>query len=317
MAHEVESMCYFGQVPWHGLGDTISDPKNIDLVLKEAHIDWEVELRAIAVYGIDAIIPKFWALTRTSDNKVFDITGDRYVPVQNAEAIEFFRDFVEAGNATLETAGSLRGGQYVWALANLHADFALPGQDVVKNYVLVGKPHEQGKSLIFRRTGIRVVCHNTLTMALRDRHAAEFRMAHRRSFGDKEIEKARLVLDLARDDVFSFEQDARKLYELELNTDQVLRIITPIMSPNTDDEDLQMMIDDPSDYTPRIKAIMDSYFNAPGALPGSGWGVLNAITHYADHVASRTQDQRLTNAWFGKTARQKTLVMSELLALTA
>jgi len=321
MAHEVESMSYYGEMPWHGLGNKIDHCDDLDEMLVAAGIDWEVELRAIwegsqiRPNDLGEAIPGFWALTRKTDGKVFDIVGDRYTPMQNREVMEFFRDFVEAGDATMETMGSLRGGKYVWGLANLHANFTLPGNDKVNNYLLVGKPHEQGKSAIFRRTAIRVVCQNTLTMALSDRHAMEYHMAHRRKFKGSDAERAREVLALAREDSYSFEQDAKKLLELELTIEQVLDIIVPIMSPNATKDQVKAIRE--GDYTPRIEKVMESYHGAPGAMPGSGWGVLNAITHYSDHVASRTIDQRMTNAWFGKTARQKTLVLSELLAMAA
>jgi phage/plasmid-like protein (TIGR03299 family) len=265
----------------------------------------------------DRNVPGFYALTRNTDGRILDVVGNRYHPIQNDEAFEFFTDFVEAGDATMETAGSLRGGQYVWGLANLNKSFTLPGKDRVNGYLLVGVPHEQGKSLIIRSTSVRVVCNNTLTMALRE-SVPEFRMAHRRAFDETMIAHAREVLGLARDQISEFEENARTLKGINLAIDEVLRIVVPIMSPKTTKAQLTAMVEEgPDSYSPRIAQVMGAYHNAPGAQPGNAWGALNAITYYADHMASRTDDQRLTNAWFGKTARQKTRVMEDLLALAA
>lgn len=316
MSHEVETMAYAGAVPWHGLGKHVDDTLNIEAMLEQAGLDWDIELIPVKVNG--QTVKGYFGMTRSSDGKVLDICGSRYKPVQNAQAFEFFREFLEAGEATLETAGSLKGGRYVWGLANLNASFTLPGKDKVEGYVLVGCPHEQGKSLIIKRTMIRVVCHNTLTAALRDSSGA-FRFVHRSKFGSRAIHKAKEVLGLARDDIRQFEKDARELVEREIKMSQFMSVVAPIMMPKAVPDQIMDWVKDPDPetFSPRMKEIYNSYMNAPGATPGNAWGVLNAVTHYADHVASRTQDQRLTNAWFGKTARQKDAVLNRLLTLTA
>lgn len=332
MAHEVETMAYTNEVPWHGLGNYVEDAPDVDAMIIRAGLDWTVELvpmmaaikRTVKTNGDERWsdysrpVRDFYSLVRSSDGRVLDVVGSRYVPTQNREAFEFFREFVEAGDATMETAGSLKQGRYVWGLANLREGFTLPGKDRVDGYLLVGIPHEQGKSLIIRTTKIRVVCNNTLTMALRDSSLPEFRMAHRRKFDGKMIAHAREVLGLAREQIVEFKENALKLKSMELAIEDVLKVVVPIMSPKTTAEQLRAMIDEgPDAYTPRIAQVMGAYHNAPGADVGTGWGALNAITYYADHMASKTTDQRLTNAWFGKTARQKVAVMNELLSMAA
>jgi phage/plasmid-like protein (TIGR03299 family) len=317
MSHQVETMAYTNEVPWHGLGTYVEHAPDVDEMIRLAQLGWTVE-RVPMTTADGEDVPGFYALVRSSDRRVLDVVGSRYMPIQNREAFEFFTDFVEAGDATMETAGSLRGGRYVWGLANLGSGFNVGRtKDRVNGYLLVGVPHEQGKSLIIRTTHVRVVCNNTLTMALRE-SLPEFRMAHRTAFDASMITRAREVLGLAREQVAEFKETANTLKSIKLAVDDVLRIVVPIMSPKTTDDGLAAMIaEGPDAYTPRIAAVMGAYTDAPGADPGNAWGALNAITYYADHMAGNTDDTRLANAWFGKTARQKTAVMTSLLELAA
>lgn len=328
MSHEIESMAYTNEVPWHGLGMYIADAPNIEEMLRVAEINWRVEKRPMMTATemkmakdeprwskFTAKVPGFYALTRNTDGKVLDVVGNRYTPTQNSEAFEFFRSFVEAGDAKMETAGSLRGGQYVWGLANLGQTFKVTEKDEVKTYILVAAPHQQGKALIIKRVHLRVVCMNTLTAALRE-GGAEFRMPHRGKFDEKQIEKAKVLLGLAREEAEQFERDAKTLKNLEISEEAAIRILAEIMAPRVNDSSVNDMVEDMEENgTPRMRRLMDAYYRAPGADPGNGWGLLNAVTYYADHLASRTSDKRLTNAWFGKTANQKRIVLNTLLEM--
>lgn len=315
------------RTPWYKLGESVEGIGSINKILKASKLDWLVQKRPLVTanrfdlkdeewidFHMD--VGGFFALVRSSDNKVLDVVGSRYVPTQNKEAIEFFREFVEEGNATLETAGSLKGGRYVWCLANLNQSFTLPGKDKVKGYVLMAIPHEQGKSLVIKLTNIRMTCWNMISLILKGA-GAEFRMAHRQAFDDTMIRKAKEILGLAREEAGIFEKNARKIKRLKLGEGDFIRVVAPIMAPKVDEDGIEEMVEDfEANATPRMAAIMDSYYNAPGADPGTGWGVLNAVTYWADHTAGRTRDKRLTNAWFGRTARQKEKLLNALLEMT-
>jgi len=319
MPDAVETMAYTNEVPWHGLGTYVAEAPSVPDMLKLAELDWQVEKKPIYFQSDDTLsdsytdIERFYALVRDKDNKVFDIAGEVYTPCQNEEAFEFFTEFVEDGKATMETAGSLRGGKYVWGLANLDVGFKLPGQDQVNGYLLVVCPHEVGKSLIFKCTGVRVVCNNTLTLALRE-GGNEFRMPHRSKFDEAAIVRAKDALGIARDTIGELEKNARTLKAMKLSdNDFITKILAPIYQPQV--EIAELITDFDANATPRMKTIMDAHKNAPGADPGNGWGALNAVTYFADHIASRTVDKRLTNAWLGKTGNQKLKVLSELLEM--
>lgn len=312
MSHNVETMAWTNAVPWHGLGYRVADTLSTDEMLKAAKLDWKVERRDMFLKGQKTPIEGFAALTRDSDESVLDVVGSRYTPIQNDEAFEFFREFVEAGKAKMETAGSLNGGRYVWGLANLNRSFKMSGDDRVNSYLLVACPHQQGKSLIIKFTNIRVVCNNTLTLALRE-GGNEVRIAHRAAFDSDTMSRAKDILGIAREQMGEFEQNARRLSKVKVNKNEAAKLLAQVFTPKFD----MGKIDDFDAHTPRLEALMAAYENAPGATPGTAWGVLNAATYYADHMASRTSDKRLSNAWLGRTANQKEALLENLLELAA
>jgi len=119
-------------------------------------------------------------LFRSSDGKILSVVSGDWNPVQNHEAFEFFNDFVMAGDMKMHTAGSLREGKNVWALAKVNDDFEILGGDKVEPYLLFSNPHEYGKCIDVRFTAIRVVCNNTLTLALGSTSDLVVRLNHRR-----------------------------------------------------------------------------------------------------------------------------------------
>jgi hypothetical protein len=125
MAHLVESMMYVGKQPWHGLGIPIPEEKKISVreAIVTAGLDWNVELRHLFTENsqgkITTGILEQFAVCRTSDDTCLGIVGPDYVPLQNEDALKWFQPFLDAGEATLETAGSLKGGKHVWGLAKI------------------------------------------------------------------------------------------------------------------------------------------------------------------------------------------------------
>ena len=312
MAHEIESMSYTNEVPWHGLGTYVQDAPNVEEILRLAKLDWEV--RKLSIFanntreGTELSIPDNFALMRMSDMKFLSIVGPRYRPVQNTKAFQFFKEFVEKGDATMETAGSLAGGKRVWGLANLKDSFTLAGGDKVNGYLLVMSPHEQGKSLLIKFTTVRVVCQNTLALAL-SVNGNKYTMRHTEDFGTYEMRKAKEVLGIAREQMHEFKERAQTLKKLTVRPEDVRAIFASLFQPQTPESDLVKSFKEVAN--PKLLRVMDIYQKAPGADPGTGWGVFNAVTYFTDHVAGKTSDARLLNAWVGKNAdlKEKTLEM--------
>src|SRR4051812_2141958 len=125
MSHQVESVAYTNEVPWYGFGFKVDGNQTVKQMLKAAKLDWRVERTPLFIEGRKEPVEGFAALVRDKDNAVFDIVGAQYKPVQNEQAFDFFNEFVKAGKASMETAGSLRGGRIVWGLAALKQSFTL------------------------------------------------------------------------------------------------------------------------------------------------------------------------------------------------
>lgn len=310
MSHEVETMAFAHQVPWHGLGVNVPSDISTDEMLVKAGLNWEVE--RVPVYTADQpdAIPGQWAVRRATDRRVFDVVSDRWNPVQNKEILSFFREWVSAGDATLETAGSLRGGRQVWALANLKSGFVLPGGDAVKGYVLMVGSHESGKATLIRTTGIRVVCANTMALALSSKAKSEVRWSHASAF-DPEVAKERLAI--SREDISAYAKAARTLQKLKIDAEKCIDILQPVFQPQVERSDL---IEET--WSPTIKQIMWANQKAPGALPGSAWGLMGGVTYALDHMAkTQTPDGRFFASQLGHNAKRKQEVMTSLLELAA
>ena len=189
MAHEVEmidgvaQMAYAGDKPWHGLGAAVSNDLTPAQMQSKAGLDWQVYKTPLYadVGGVRVNVSK-QALVRNSDDKILDVIGDDWNPVQNSEAFEFFNEYVMAGDMDMECAGSLKGGKNVFALAKIKESFSILGDDQVDSYLLFSNPHEYGKAIDIRFTPIRVVCNNTLTFSLNSSSKNFVKLNHRTTF---------------------------------------------------------------------------------------------------------------------------------------
>ena len=320
MAHEIETMAFANEVPWHGLGNRIDPNCSVDDMIKAAGLDWQVRqlpLFAQAEDGELIKLPLRRALVRDTDNKVLSVTGDVWKPFQNRDALEFFRDYTETGGAKLETAGSLRGGKIIWALASIQEGFTVSKNDHVKGYILLMSPHEVGKAITVRTTTVRVVCANTMAMAV-NQDSAQYSQNHLKNF---DSEKAKGAIGLAREQIHQAHLDATLLSKLKLSEFDNVRFLASFFMPTPEgmkqDAHVESILSDENYRSKTMHQVLDSLRNAPGAITDNAWGTLNAVTHWADHTAGNKTDARLFNAWLGDRSRLKLEVRDALLELAA
>ncbi len=123
MAHEIETMAFFQQTPWHGLGTALHEDDLYDWqqACEKAGLAWDVELVPLVTHDTQVKVDHR-AVRRSTDGKVLGVVGARYAPLQNKDAFKWFQPFLDAKEAALHTAGSLRGGSRIWVLAKLNRD---------------------------------------------------------------------------------------------------------------------------------------------------------------------------------------------------
>ncbi len=304
MSHEIEmvngvaQMAYAGELPWHGLGQQVSDDVTTDGMMKAAGLDWSVTKQPM--YYMDDLgemgeVPGKSALVRSSDNKVMDIVGQDWNPVQNAEAFEFFREFVDTGDMQMHTAGSLKDGKMVWALAKVNDGFTIKtaqGEDSVESYLLFSNPHQYGKSIDVRFTPIRVVCNNTLTLSLNQNVDQYVRMGHQRPFN---AEDAMATLGMAHKKLETYKEAAEYLCQKSYTTDDMLNYFNQVF-PSASDRD--------SNKSREAQEVMHTQ---AGAALGEGtfWQLFNTVTYMTDHTLGRNSDTRLQSSWYGQNQNVK------------
>ena len=305
MAHELEivngqaQMAYVGEVPWHGLGTKVPADLTPDQFMVTAGLDWEVtKEKLVTPQGV--VVPNKEALVRTSDNSVLDVVGTGWNPVQNSEAFEFFNDYVVAGDMEMHTAGSLKNGQMVWALAKTKESFELFNGDQTDNYFLFTNPHQFGKSINIRMTPIRVVCNNTLTLSLSKESDKMVTVNHRKAF-DPDMVKEQM--GIAREKMEQYKSMAEFLGGKRYTADNVIQYFNEVFGAPAKEK-----VDNVIPFTSRnAKIAYENLDTQPGAnfAQGSWWTAFNSVTHMTDHLQGRENDSRLQSAWYGRNRKVK------------
>ena len=283
MAHEIEivdgvaSMSYgFGhEVPWHGLGNTVdpnASPREWQVAAKA---DWTVSKQPVAfeIDGVRYPTGQF-ALQRDTDHHILSPNvGPDWEPVQNHEAFDFFGEFVEAGQMQMNTAGVLRSGQIVWALAKVSESFTLFEGDKVDSYLLLSTSHRYGKCTTAAFTPIRVVCANTFQMALNGSKDGLVLMNHREKFNSNKVKD---LLGIASEKFQTYKSAAELLGSVKAEEDLLVEYF-------------------------------DKLFPTKGEIKHSK----NAATYMVDHELCRDADTRLFHSWFGGHRKIKTEALTE------
>lgn len=319
MTDAVETMAWVDEKPWHGLGEQVASNLSAKEMMKKAGCDWGVEKRPIYVgTSVDSDrgtrkVPGSWALCRDNDGSVLDIVGNTYKPVQNADAFDFFKKFVDAGHMQMHTAGSLCKGQYIWALAKVDQELKIgstrsKNPDTVESYLLLVSPHKLGRKLMMLSTAIRVVCWNTLQLALGAANESEmFKFAHVREFDDSVKAEAEETLGLVQSGWRVFAERAKELSMHKITADETEEFFFKVL--RVDPNDLETNEDGEQRLPRAMKKFQDALTYAPGhdlsGSDGTWWGALNAVTYVVDHKLGRDRNTALRSAWLGGKAGMK------------
>ena len=295
------SMFYVGEVPWHKLGTRLNEPATAEEAIEAAGLDFTVKLKPVrtTVDRRSKTIPNTYATIRTDTGGILGVVGSRYQPIQNREAFTFFDSLVGENEAIYHTAGVLGKGERIWILAKLPDYIKVGKKDIVDKYLLLTNSHDGSSVVRAKLTPIRVVCNNTLSVALTGTEQ-EVRIRHTASAVDK-LEEAHKLLGLTNilyeqlDDIFNT-MSLRKISEKQL-IDYVKTLVpeNPDATYQTRNENIRT-------------SILDLHETGLGAdmARGTMWGAYNAVAEYADHVqASKNPDKHLKSIWFGSGERMK------------
>jgi len=298
---------------WHGLAKVLENaPRDTVQAVRDAGVDWPVRtVPAYALVGDRYLeVPDARHVVRERNGfepDVLGTVGTRYVPLQNADAFRWFNPLLADGDMSLESAGSVKGGRYVWILAKVNsiprARVGSKADDIVEPYFLLSNAHDGTNAVTGTFTFVRVVCWNTLSAALREsdrKRSASFKIRHTRAMADT-LRDFRNRIDLERR---NFEGKALLWQELserriERATDAETYVRRVFGTPETVAK--AMAEHEPLPEVRAEKHVARLFREGPGAdSAGPTWfGLYMAATHYIDHERGRSADSRLASTWFG------------------
>lgn len=310
MAHEIyqtsngkDSMAYVGLVPWHGLGQKLTPGADITTWMIEAGFNWSIKegkAQFFDEFGQCHIVPNQRVLYRSDNGQALSIVSDRYQIVQPREIIDFFAEFCESGDMTLETAGTLGNGGKMWALAKIDKSFELKRGDIVNPYVLLSGSCDKSLATQGMLTTVRVVCNNTLSLALNSSNGGKAKQNHSAIFNPKKIKETLGLIDETLGQSFEAMQGLAKQGVTE---EQAVKFFLELVKTDEERRTGEVDIESKKKVLPKM---LDSFGSAPGHEP-TVWGLVNAVTHSVDfNPSARTDTTRLTSAWFGAGNTLKT-----------
>lgn len=321
MAHQVQTMAYVGDTPWHRLGNELPANQPLEIWAEKAGMDWEI-LESPVCYMAERSGPlgsiKTFddqkVLYRSDTHKPLSVVGDRYHVVQPREVLEFYRGLVEMSGYELETAGVLKEGRKFWALAKTGQESVLKGNDRVSGYLLLATSCDGTLATTATPTTIRVVCNNTLSIAVSGASSA-IKVPHRTSFDPMSVKK-QLGIAVSQWDTFMYRMKA--LSERKVKTHEAMNYFLKVLCNSESAQESRGLINERA--LKRVQAMYDGQGRGAelDAAKGTAWGLLCSVTEFVDHERrARSDAYRLDSAWFGQGAVLKQRALDEALLMAA
>ena len=321
MAHQLTTrengfveIAWAGQTPWHGLGQKLDEGADMETWRTAAGLDWQIERKNVHYFNDNGIAHSFkgqHVLYRSDNNEPMSVVSDRYKIVQPAEVLHFFNKLIERQGYKLHTAGSLKGGKRIWALAETGKVAEVVNGDPVAKYILLATSYDKGMATTARETNIRVVCANTIAMADRDMRNV-VSIPHSTDFiADNVYDQLGITVDRFA----LFMEQTKHLAKRQINSNGFDNFMAQLLNSK-----YYEMKEKDIKTNRSYKKILELFDGgAIGSdikgIRGTAWQLLNAVTEYVDHHApNRSADARLDSAWFRQGSNLKTGAMNILLA---
>lgn len=275
MAANVESMFYTRQKPWHGLGTRVEEAPTSADALHLAGLDWQVKQEPIFTDNGN-VIPGYKANVRDSDHRVLGVVTDRYKIIQNQEAFAFTDSLLGEG-VRYETAGSLQEGRKVWLLARLPREYIISGERI-SPYLVFSNTHDGSGAVKVALTPIRVVCNNTLNLAL-STASRSWSMIHTGNINDK-IQEAKDTLFMAEEYMDSLGKEFERLRRQKITDAQVkeyIELLLPLEKNATQVQSKNIM--------KQREDMKQRYYDAPDLqnVGNNAYRFINAVSDFATH----------------------------------
>jgi phage/plasmid-like protein (TIGR03299 family) len=318
MAHLLEKMAYVGDVPWHGLGNQLSAKQPIEVWAQQAGMDWNIRESPVSFMtsavqdnpGEISSFPANKVLFRSDTKAPLSVVSQRFHVVQPIEILEFYRDLTEVSSFELETAGVLKGGRKIWALARTGQSSMLKGNDVSKAYVLLATACDGTLATTAQFTSIRVVCNNTLAVALSASSGA-VKVRHSTLF-DAQVVKRQLGISVSTWNSFMYQM--KGLSERKVNTHEAMNYFLDVFT----DERKTDSVKTNERAMAKVMVLFDGHGKGAelASSKGTAVGLLNSVTELVDHERrARSTDHRLESAWFGQGAVLKEKALKQALLM--
>lgn len=300
MAANVESMFYVRETPWHGLGIRVAEALDSKEALEKAGLDWNVVQEPIYT-DTNELIEGYKANVRDSDRKVLGVVTDRYKVIQNWEAFEFTDELLGSG-VRYETAGSLQGGKKVWMLAHLPHEYIISGERI-SPYLVFSNTHDGSGAIKVALTPIRVVCSNTLNLALSTAKRS-WSMIHTGDIRGK-MQEARETLFMAEKYMDSLGKEFENLRKKNLTDKQVMEYIE-ILLPIEEGATIQQI----KNMKRLQKDMKIRYFDAPDLkeVGNNAYRFINAVSDFATHAEPLRKTSNYKENLFSRTVDGNPLI---------
>lgn len=322
MAHLIQQMAYVGEEPWHGLGNRLPAKQPLEIWQQQAGMNWQIKespvrfmADSIGALGSIHSFPEQKVLYRSDTKEALSVVSQRYQVVQPREVLEFYRDLTEISGYELETAGVLKGGKKFWALARTGQSTVLKGNDQVNGYLLLATSCDGTLATVATPTTIRVVCNNTLTIAVNGATQA-LKVPHSTRF-DAQAVKQQLGIAVSQWDGFMYRM--RTLAERKVKSHEAMNYFLRVLC-DAQPASGEVAVLSNERALKKVQQLYDGQGRGSEleAAKGTAWGLLNAVTEYVDHERrARSTEYRMDSAWFGQGAVIKRRALDTALQLVA
>lgn len=310
--------------PWHKLGVGLDNPATSDEAIKASGLDYEVALKPLyaKVEGVSNDPSNFrpfqdkWASVNMETKKCLGVVGSKYRILQNRDAFKFFDGIVGEGKAIYHTAGALGDGERIWLLAKLKGKDIIVKDEHIEKYLCLTNSHDGKTSVSVFFTPIRVVCQNTLSLAMKDR-AENVNLRHSGNM-ELKVQEAQRILGISLKKFDDIEQLGNALASRQVNVATAERYFSNVLGITSEEKEGQSRLLNQRGY------LLDLFDNGKGARNPSVrhtlWTAYNAVTEYVDHFRTvrggeHDRSKRLETIWFGYGADLKAKALT--LAQTA